>query len=191
MKPWQSILLGIFLGLIFSAGILLISSPPRGEPITLLPTPTPAPITVFVTGAVHQPGLYTLPNPSRAQEAILAAGGYLLEADQSAVNLAAFLRDGEKILIPFIPTPLPEKAEEIPTPALPTPSVEKPLNINTATAEELDLLPGIGPSKASAIIAYRNKHGDFKRIEDLLNVSGIGPSIFDQIKDRITVVPTP
>ena len=191
MKPWQSILLGVFLGLIFSAGILLISSPSKGEPIVLLPQPTPAPITVFVTGAVNQPGLYTLPNPSRAQEAISAAGGLLKDADQTAINLTAFLRDGEKILIPYTPTPIPEKAEEIPTPALPTPSAEKPLNINTATAAQLDLLPGIGPSKAGAIIAYREKHGDFKRIEDLLNVSGIGPSIFDQIKDRITVVPTP
>ena len=71
--------------------------------------------------------------------------------------------------------------EAIPTESRPTPSPDRPLNINTAVAEDLDLLPGIGPSKAAAIIDYREKHGDFKRKEDIQNVPGIGPAIFEQI----------
>lgn len=191
MKQWQSITLGVLVGLIASALILLISSPPRGEPILLVSQPTPDHITVFVTGAVHKPGLFSLPYGSRAADFIQAAGGMSSGADQSALNLAARMKDGDKLLVPFVPTPAPARLEVLPSPAVPTPSPEKPLNINSATPEELDLLPGLGPAKATAIVTYREKNGDFKRIEDIQNVPGIGPSIFEQIKDLITIDPVP
>lgn len=189
MKQWQSVTLGIMVGLIASALILLVSSPPRGEPITLVSQPTPDKLTVFVTGAVKNPGIYYLPIGSRAIDAVTASGGTLDNADLSVINLASFLEDSQKVLIPFIPTPIPERVEIIPTPEIPTPSPDQPLNINTAKIDELDLLPGIGPSKAAAIISYREKNGNFLRIEDILNVPGIGPSIFEQIRDLVTVEP--
>jgi competence protein ComEA len=195
MKQWQSVLLGVFVGLIASALILLVITPPRGEPIELVSQTTPANITVFITGAVKNPGIYSLPYNSRAVDAVDAAGGMVANADNTAINLAARLKDSDKLLIPFMATPVPERMEvissEIPTESRPTPSPERPLNINTALADELDLLPGIGPSKAGAIVAYREKHGDFKRKEDIQNVSGIGPAIFEQIKELITIEPVP
>jgi competence protein ComEA len=191
MKQWQSVTLGVLVGLIASALILLVSTPPRGEPITHVSQPTPGNITIFVTGAIQNPGIYTLSYGSRAVPAVQAVGGMRSDADQSAINLAARLKDGDKLLVPYIPTENPNKMEDLPTPAMPTPSPEKPLNINTAMVEDLDLLPGIGSSKAAAIITYGEKHGDFKRIEDIQNVTGIGPAIFEQIRDLITIEPVP
>jgi competence protein ComEA len=191
MKPWHHITLGVLVGLIASALILIISSPRKGEAIQLVAQSTPGNITVFVTGAVKNPGIYNLPFGSRATDAVQAAGGMLSSADNTVINLAAPLKDSDKILVPFIPTPLPERMEVIPTEARPTPSPDRPMNINTAPLEDLDLLPGIGPSKAAAIIAYRDKHGQFKRKEDIQNVTGIGPAIFEQIKDLITIDAVP
>lgn len=191
MKQWQSVTLGVLVGLIASALILLISTPPRGEPIHLIAQSTPPNITVFITGAIRNPGLYQLSSGSRAGNAVEIAGGFSPGADETSINLAAPLRDGDKLLVPWIPTPGADRLEVVPTLGLPTPSPERPLNLNTASVEELDLLPGIGPSKASAIVAYRDKHGDFRRAEDIQNVTGIGPAIFEQIKDLITIVPVP
>ncbi len=86
MKTWQSILLGILLGFLFSAALLLIIAPPRGKSIELSPLPTPAPLVVYVTGAVIHPGVYSLPRLSRVSDAIQAAGGMQSDADQTAVN---------------------------------------------------------------------------------------------------------
>jgi len=191
MKPWQSVTLGVFVGLIASALILLVITPPQGVPIELVSQPTPSNITVYITGAVKNPGIYSLPYDSRAVEAVEAAGGMLENADKTTINLAAHMKESDKLLVPFMATPVPGRMEAIPTESRPTPSPDRPLNINTAVAEDLDLLPGIGPSKAAAIIDYREKYGDFKRKEDIQNVSGIGPAIFEQIKDIITIEPIP
>ncbi len=164
MKQWQSVTLGVLVGLIASALILLVSTPPRGEPITLVSQPTPGNITIFVTGAIQNPGIYTLSYGSRAVDAVQAVGGMRSDADQSAIYLAARLKDGDKLLVPYIPTEYPNKMEDFPTPAMLTLSPEKPLNINTAMVEDLDLLPGIGSSKAAAIITYREKHGDLSAL---------------------------
>ena len=192
MKQWQSVTLGVLVGLIASAAlILLVSTPPRGEPVTLVSQPTPANITNFVTGAIQNPGIYTLSYGSRAVDAVQAAGGMRSDADQSAINLAARLKDGDKLLVTYIPTESPEKMEVLPTPAMPTPYPEKSLKINIAMVEDLDLLPGIGPSKAAAIIIYREKHGDFTLMEDIQNVTGIGPAIDEQIRDLFTIEAVP
>lgn len=191
MKPWQSVTLGVFVGLIASALILLVITPPQGVPIELVSQPTPANITVYITGAVKNPGIYSLPYDSRAVEAVEAAGGMLENADKTAINLAAHLKESDKLLVPFMATPVLDRMEAVPTESRPTPSPDRPLNINTAVAEDLDLLPGIGPSKAAAIIDYREKYGDFKRKEDIQNVPGIGPAIFDQIEDMISIEPVP
>jgi competence protein ComEA len=194
MKTWQSILFGILLGLLFSGALLLVVAPPRGKPIELSPLPTPAPLVVYVTGAVAHPGVYSLPRLSRVSNAIEAAGGLSPDADQTAINLAARVIDGEKIAVakinqPVVGTaaPVPQNKQPASTSSLSTPSIENPLNINTASVEEFDLLPGIGPTRAADILAYRTQHGSFKTIEGIMQVSGIGQTTFDRIKNLIYV----
>jgi competence protein ComEA len=194
MKTWQSLLLGILLGLLISGAILLIIAPPRGRPIELSALPTPAPLVVYITGSIIHPGVYSLPRLSRVSNAIQAAGGFQSDADQSAVNLAAKLIDGQKIVVPKIITPAPviegttPKVEQpSPPSSIATPSIDNPLNLNTATPEQLDLLPGIGPTRAADIVAYRTQHGSFKTIDEIMQISGIGQTTFDHIKTLIYV----
>jgi competence protein ComEA len=181
-KPFITLIIGVLFGLLLSAVILLISSPPRANAIRILPTATQSPLTVDVDGAVDQPGIYQLPVNSRINDAILAAGGPLTDANLDSINRAALLKDGMKIYIPA-------QGEQI---ALDSNSPASPINlinINTATQKELEALPGIGPGKAGDIIEYRQNHGDFDTIEDIQNVSGIGESLFQEIKDQITTTP--
>ena len=187
------------MGLLAAGLILLVVTRPRGVPITLSIPPTPAPLTIHVAGAVVQPGIYTLPSGSRLNSAIQAAGGLKENADPTYLNLAASLRDGDRVWVPTQVTPtvtaqpgettqLTEKPVKI-TPV--PPSADHPLNINSATLDQLDLLPGIGSVKAEAILSYRNTHGPFLDIQDLLNVPGITPSILAKIRDVISVLPEP
>jgi competence protein ComEA len=198
MKSWWKVAFGILCGLLGGGLIYLVSSPPRGAPLQLLPLPSPAPIQVHVAGAVIHPGVYSLPAGSRLEQAIQAAGGAASSADLQALNLAALLEDGSQLLVPTkapLATATPNnpqvRATDLPTQAsdwkTPTPTVTFPININTATLQELDALPYIGQIRASEIIAYRQAHGPFKRIEDLLKVYGITQEVFDRIKGLITV----
>ena len=200
MKSWWKVAFTLLCGLLGGGFILLVSSPPRGASVQLLPLPSPAPIQVHVAGAVIHPGVYSLPAGSRAEQAIQAAGGASSQADLQALNLAAILEDGSQLLVPTkaphetaIATNPPVRATELTTPIFdwktPTPTVTFPININTATLQELDALPYIGQIRASEIIAYRQAHGPFKRIEDILKVYGITQEVFDRIKDLITVGP--
>ncbi|HPH97944.1 MAG TPA: ComEA family DNA-binding protein [Anaerolineaceae bacterium] len=185
MKSWHLLALGIVLGLLAAGVVAVAISPPRGQPIMLTPPPSPAPLMVHVTGAVENPGVYALPAGSRLQDAINAAGGLLPGAKADQLNLASPVKDGERVFVPVPAATLPARSVQIwDTPA---PTLAGVLNINTATVEELDGLPGIGPSKAEAIIQYRQQNGLFTDIEQLKNVPGIGESIFSQIKDRVTV----
>ena len=198
MKSWWKVAFGILCVLLGGGLIYLVSSPPRGVPLQLLPLPSPAPIQVHVAGAVIHPGVYSLPAGSRLEQAIQAAGGAASSADLQALNLAAFLEDGSQLLVPTkapLATATPNnpqvRATDLPTQAsdwkTSTPTVTFPININTATLQELDALPYIGQIRASEIIAYRQAHGPFKRIEDLLKVYGITQEVFDRIKGLITV----
>jgi competence protein ComEA len=176
-------LAGLLIGLLAAGLVLLLVAEPRGQPVTLQPPPSPAPIRVHVTGAVHQPGVCVLPPGSIVQEAIEDAGGPLPEARLEALNLAAPLADGQQINVPGGPEATP------PSPAgatsSPTPRTGR-INVNTASAAELDLLPGIGPALAQNIIDYREGHGPFLAPEDLLDVPGIGPAKLSLIRDLIT-----
>lgn len=143
------------------------------------PPPTPDTLHVYVTGAVNNPlQVHELPVGSSIQDAINAAGGFAPDADIATLNLARDLQDNEHIHVPRI-------GEPGAVPGEPSPATGK-LNVNTATAEELDTLPGVGPSTAGAIIAYREQHGPFQSVDDLLNVRGIGPAKLDAIRDLIT-----
>ncbi len=189
MKKFWGTAFNLLSGLLAAGLLFLINSAPRGEPVLLLPPPTRAPVMVHVSGAVAHPGVYSLPPDSRVQDAIEAAGGALPEAQFGSLNLAAHLSDGEKVNVPFpSPTANPQTAN---TGAETTPQSEFPININTATLEQLETLPGIGPVKAQAIIDYRTEHGPFQTIEEIMDVPGIGPATFEQIKDLITVGDSP
>jgi competence protein ComEA len=116
------------------------------------------------------------------------AGGLSSDADESSINLAALLVDGQKIVVPYNKseiTPVPVAGNNGKT-ASPT-QVVYPININLAPKEELTFLPGIGDLKAEAIVKYREQKGPFNTIEDLQNVTGIGPGIFSKIKELIIV----
>jgi competence protein ComEA len=191
LKNWWQIPFGVVCGLLGAGLLYLLSREPPGTPIPLQPPPAPLPISVHVAGAVTQPGLYTLPVGARVEDALDAAGGALPQAELDALNLAAVVQDGERIWVP-------EKFTE-PTASLqpPTNSQRSPpiplntptglVNLNTATQSELESLPDIGPVTAAAIITYRQQHGPFTRLEDLDDVSGIGPTTFEKIKDLITI----
>jgi competence protein ComEA len=177
---------GILLGLFLAALVWVIARNPTGEAVTLRPVPTEKPIVVHITGAVPRPGVYALPQGARVQDVISAAGGFLAEAQKTDINLAALLADGQKLDIPYM---------EGASPVIVTPGVEvitnttELIDINTASIAELDTLPGIGPSTAQKIIDYREQHGPFLAIEDIVNVPTIGPVTYEKLKDLITVGP--
>lgn len=137
-----------------------------------------AQIKVYVCGAVAEPGVVALKEGSRIIDAVVLAGGMTAEADETYVNLAAKLTDGEKV---YVPTK--EEAgmwQE-------SQAEDDLVNINTADTEELCRLPGIGESKAEDIILYREKNGKFQKIEDIVNVPGIKKSLFEKISGKIKV----
>lgn len=177
---------GILFGLFLAALIWVVVRNPSGEAVMLRPAPTQRPVIVHITGAVPRPGVYALPEGSRVQDGIAAAGGFLAEAERTGINLAALLIDGEQLDIPFIEGASPVLATPGPTVVAATTEL---ININTASQAELESLPGIGPTTAQKIIEYREQNGDFLSIEELMNVSGIGPGIFDRVRDLITVGP--
>lgn len=144
-------------------------------------------IIVDVSGAVLHPDVVELPAGSRVSDAIDAAGGLVESADVSAVNRAAPLEDGIKIFIPF--------KKEASNPSDHQTFEESPgadnagsvININTASAAELDRLPGVGPVTAMKIIDYRNQHGPFRKVEDLKRISGIGDATFAKLLPYIGI----
>src|SRR5512138_284576 len=187
MQTLKSILYmvaGILLGLFLAALVWVVSRNPSGEAVTLRPVPTEKPIVVHITGAVPRPGVYALPQGARVQDGISAAGGFLAEADKTNINLAQALEDGQKLDIPFIEGGSPVLATPLPQVIATTTDL---ININTASAAELDTLPGIGPTTAQKIIDYRTQNGPFLNAEDIINVSGIGPGTYERIKNLITV----
>ncbi|MBN2908588.1 helix-hairpin-helix domain-containing protein [Polycladomyces sp. WAk] len=150
-------------------------------------------IVVDVKGAINHPGVYKLSGGSRVLDAMKQAGGAAPSADLNRVNLAQPLADGMVVYIP-------RKGEQGPPPVVGA-SVSTPgggtqksttdhggkISLNSATAEQLDQLDGIGPSKAAAIIRYREEHGPFRSVDELANVPGIGEKTLAKFRDRLTV----
>lgn len=146
---------------------------------------------VFITGCINNPGVYELPEDARVYELVELAGGFTPEADSGYLNLAAYLSDGEKIIV--------YSAAE--TATMPSASDSLPdsdtgngaegnrglINLNTAGKEALMTLPGIGEAKAEGIIKYREENGKFSSVEDVMNISGIKEGAYEKIKDLITV----
>jgi competence protein ComEA len=140
----------------------------------------PAPITVHVAGAVLHPGVYTIKAGSRAVDALKAAGGAHPDADEHAFNLAQPLYDGQRIEIPY-------RRGDGPGPGAGRGESSSLININTATAGELESLPNIGPARAAMIVEYRERHGYFKSVEELTRVPGIGEKILASFRDLVTI----
>ena len=199
MKQALYVLMGVLAGFLLAGLVFFISRLPSGETIALQPAPTLAPIAVDVAGAVTRPGLYKFPDGSRVQDAIDAAGGLLADANTTAINLAARLEDGKQLDIPYKDGTAPATATQDPLFSFSSPdgttssstsessSDSELININTATIEQVDTLPGIGKTTAQKIIEYRETNGQFAAIEDIMNVAGIGSQTFDDIKNLITV----
>ena len=191
MKPWQQTLTGFLLGLVVVGAIILIASPQRGQSLTLVtvtpnltpnPTSTLSLIRVHVTGSVNFPGVYSLPESARMDDAIQAAGGLKEGVDPEWFNLAAVLTDGQRLFIPASE----EAFQSTETKSLSVSNTAL-ININTASIAELDSLPGIGEVKAQAIFNYRQQNGLFTTLEDLLKVQGINSSLFEEIKSLVTL----
>ena len=140
-------------------------------------------IIIHIAGCVENEGVYEVKKNSRISDAIDIAGGLTSDANIKSINLAQKLNDGQKIYIPNIN----EDIEEYTGDDTNLFEYNELININTATQTQLETLPGIGPSTADKIIQYRKENGNFKNIEDIKNVSGIGDSKYENIKDKICV----
>lgn len=199
MRNALYVLLGVMAGFVLAGVLIFVSRAPVGQPIVLQPAPTKAPLVVHVIGAVPRPGLYEFAEGARIQDAVDAAGGLLSSANVDAINLAALLSDGQQLNIPYLEgqatteestsleLPGSSNNNESSTQESSLSSDGELININTATLEELDSLPGIGPTIAQRIIDYRTENGAFSTIDEIMDVSGVGPATFDEIKDLITV----
>lgn len=210
---WEKIVTQlVFAVLIFSVGYGAATLRQRSRPVpieiippqptaTPLPEPTAAPIRVYMSGEVVQPGVYTLPPNSIVEQGIGAAGGFTREADTAAINLAQPLQDGVQVYIPAVnevqvgeAAPAPVRSGSGLTVGVGglgenEPGSQTLVNINTASAAELEALPGIGPVTAQDIVDYRTSNGPFASIEAIMDVPGIGEGKFAQIQPLITIGP--
>lgn len=159
----------------------------------------PSELVVHAAGAVARPGLYRLPPGSRTADVVDAAGGLALDADIDRLNLAALLADGARVWVPrrgeATPPPAvngdggaaPSGAGGAPAPGGGTVPSNQPVDLNTATLDQLDTLPGVGPATAQAIVDHRTEHGPFQSVDDLLEVRGIGEAKLADLRDRVRV----
>ncbi|MBI2856368.1 MAG: ComEA family DNA-binding protein [Chloroflexi bacterium] len=170
----------LFLALLATLGgglFALLDRPSAGRVEILLPTPSPTPtIEVYVSGAVQSPGVYRVGPGDRLENVLRMAGGATQDADLDRINLSLRVADQAHFHVPRVGEALPTLS----------PASAK-VNINTASAEELQALHGIGEVKARAIVEYREANGPFLRVEDLLLVPGIGTTTLEDLQDLITV----
>jgi competence protein ComEA len=181
---WAYILLAVALA---GLGWRIASRPPaatqpQGPPTAATISPrSPVPKVVHVTGAVRKPGVYEVPEDGRVQLALRLAGGPTGQADLAAINLAAPLQDGQQVLVPT------RVASVAGVPAAGNPGAGGgPISLSSATADQLDALDGIGPTLAARIVAWRNEHGGFASVDQLLDVPGIGQTRLDAIRAKLT-----
>ncbi|MEV0591058.1 helix-hairpin-helix domain-containing protein [Nonomuraea cavernae] len=191
-RPGLRVLLMLGVVAAVVAGVFLWRSQPAPEPLVApsplppLPMATPAAstptaqVTVHVTGKVRKPGVYTLPVGARVTDAVTAAGGARQTAAAGSVNLARRLVDGEQIVVgaPAGPS-APGMAQADPAAAV--------LDLNAATADQLEQLPGVGEVLAARIAEFRTAHGGFTSVDQLREVSGIGPRTYDELKGKVRV----
>ena len=149
------------------------------------PSPSPTMVRVHVLGAVVAPGVVTVPDGAIVQDAVLAAGGLLEDADPADLNLAATVGDGQQVIVGTTAEP---RGDVVQQPGAGTsPADGAPINLNTATAAQLEELPGVGPVTAAAIIAWREDNDGFSSVADLQEVTGIGPKGFAKLEPLVIV----
>jgi competence protein ComEA len=191
----------IALGVRFMHGQRASSAAPAESPVAAAPErspgdgavsvsrPAPAGSVVHVAGAVREPGVYRLPAGARVQDAVERAGGTRANGDVNGINLAAKVADGQQIVVP------PKARAGTAAAVAPTggagsagaggAATGPPISLNSATAEQLDTLDGVGPATAQKIIAWRTQHGGFRSVADLGQVPGIGPKKLAALKDKV------
>jgi competence protein ComEA len=176
--------------LLFAASKLLASPssdvalPPPAAPPTETAKAAPTQLVVDVVGAVRRPGLYRLVEGARIADAVARAGGATSKANLSLINLAAPLADGQQVVVPGRGAAAGAPVAPVGSSAAPG-APSGPVHLNTATLEQLDSLPGVGPVTAQKILDYRQKHGSFSSVDELDAVPGIGPARMDQLKDLV------
>ena len=180
-------LLAVCLGCVLITGYTLLhhrgqasyaAPPPATHAFAPLPSPTPPSVVVDVGGRVRRPGLVTLPLGSRVADALRAAGGALRPRDLLSMNLAAKVMDGQLLLV-GVPGAAVASSDGG--------STSGPVDLNSATADQLEALPGIGPVLAQHILDWRTAHGGFRSVDQLNDVSGIGDSTFADLAPLVTV----
>lgn len=139
-------------------------------------------VLVHVAGAVTEPGVYELVSGARVRDAVVAAGGPTADADWNALNLAAIVSDASRVYVPAVGEVVPPDALG----ASGAPTAGGPVDVNRATVEELDELPGVGPATAAAIVTERDRNGPFVDVDDLDRVPGIGPAKLEALRDLVT-----
>jgi len=177
--------------------VLAVASPPAASPAAAASPSAAADVVVYVCGAVKSPGVVRIPAGARVADALALAGGPEARAELAAVNLAAKVVDGQQIVVPERGATVAAGSSAGAAGGAASGSVVAaggsatapgaPVNINTASLEELDTLDGVGPATAQKIIDYRSASGPFKVVDDIKNVSGIGDAKFAAMKDSITV----
>jgi competence protein ComEA len=185
LERYRVPIVGVLSVLLLSAGAVIYVRRPATQPIeivepSLTSVPSSVELAVYVTGAVLSPGVYYLPEESRVQDALEAAGGPTVNADLDRVNLATRVHDEDQIYFP-------EVGEENLPSTRTGGSGEGLININTASAAELERLPGIGPALAQSIVDFRESHGPFGAIDEINDVRGIGQGVFEEIRELIAV----
>ncbi len=160
--------------------------PAAGSPGTTVPAVT---VTVHVAGHVAHPGVYAVPAGARVADAVVAAGGAAGDADLEQLNLAARLSDGERVYVPAKGEAAPAVVASPATagPASKGGAPAGPVDLNSATAEQLEALPGVGPATSKAILTYRASHGRFRSVTELLEVPGIGPAKLEALRPLVKV----
>ena len=173
-------------GVIVLLVVLLARSPRDTVILNVEPDHDPNQLRVWVGGEVARPGIYTLARGARVADALAAAGGALESGDTSGLGLAAPVADSDQITVPArqaAALPAATGSASGPSP----PQAIGPININTASAAELDALPGIGPALAGRVIDYREQHGPFQTLDELAEVSGISDRMVDELRALITI----
>ncbi len=172
------------------AVVLALRDTDTGQPIEIIPpsaaqattAPQSSELKVYLTGAVQRPGLYIAKDGDRLAEVIDLAGGATEDADLLSVNLAIRVKDQDHWHIPKMGEQPPPQSTAVQSPA-----PNGKIDINSAEAKLLETLPGIGEVRAQSIVQYREENGPFKRIEDILGVSGVGPATLEGLRDLIEV----
>jgi competence protein ComEA len=193
MSPRRKQFLGLGIIVAVVAGLVIVvmrSERPRDLVLQIEPVSGASDVTVYVSGAVEEPGLYTLPRGSRVADAIDLAGA-LTDADLSSVDMARELRNEQSIAVPFEAPSSPPTAGSSSSPIAVAPATNPPesIDVNVASAAELERLPGIGPVLAERIVRYREQHGPFTSLDELSAVQGISDRMVEDLRSRATVGP--